>query len=787
MPRRLFLTLGLVLAAPVAVAQDTGESRMIVRDPIVALMPPLEIDLATESVQRYALVVGNGDYAAVPDLVNATGDAALVADFLRRNGYVVDEQRNLTKRGFEAAMRAVLSELEGGAEFVFYYAGHGVQIGDGNYLLPTDAEIDSIYDVPFEAVSLASVMALTSARARSVVAILDSCRNNPFPDQLAMVEIDGTPEELRTGFTPQESPINSLLIFSTAPDAVAFDGEAGGNSPFTQAFVEVAEDAPGISVDLLLRDIRRRVYEITGRRQLPWNSSSLVEPVVLSGGPFAWPASEVSAGRDQKTVRVSVDLTGDVGRRIDLGQSRAEDRLSLVEAPTRGRVEVQRADRYLTMPTGVPVDGGGVSSLYYSPSIEEVPARSLGSSRGVQDSFTLQVGQDVRDVNVELEVDPCDYEAGDYLDPEGVGVARYPNEIEPAAALAACEAAVKASPEVGRFHYELGRVQLVLRDLEAAEASFERARDLGHTRAWHGLGAVAAARQQAGSERARAPEEALRLFAEGVRRGDPYAYHSLGLQLLLYPESKADRREGFELLSRALELGHTFSMNALGLYFLDADSDHYQPTRGLRYLRESAARGDLYGYANLGFVALTGAGETEPDLEAARDWFVKAAEEGHPTAPASLGRMYNAGQIGGAPDGAEAIRWYDIGLERGDAWGGANAAWIIANRPPPGFQPWDAAVRAAKAAALRNPEAQVAADEVLAALPARALDGGVQALLAELGYEIAVDGAFGPASAEVLARFEADSGTTIPADRIARLKALAAAYWERTTFRVDLY
>ncbi len=68
-----------------------------------------------------------------------------------------------------------------------------------------------------------------------------------------------------------------------------------------------------------------------------------------------------------------------------------------------------------------------------------------------------------------------------------------------------------------------------------------------------------------------------------------------------------DRQRGFELLDRArAELGHTYSMNELGIYFLTRDSDHYQPERGMTYLRASFARDDIYGMHNLGFVALYG-------------------------------------------------------------------------------------------------------------------------------------------------------------------------------------
>ena len=276
-----------------------------------------------------------------------------------------------------------------------------------------------------------------------------------------------------------------------------------------------------------------------------------------------------------------------------------------------------------------------IESMTYKPFGTQKFAKDLDQNTSLSDSFQVAVNDTVSDVTVNLEIDPCDFQAGDHLDPEGVGITRYPNEIEPEIALAACEKAVAQSPENGRFFYQLGRVQLALRDVDGAKQSFETANRLGHTRAIYGLGQVEVAKvaQTAGVNAGRAPDSALDYYAKGVERGDPYAYHSLGRQFLLYPQSGSEMRQGFDLLSRSLELGHTFSMNALGLYFLDENARHYDVDRGLRYLRESAARDDIYGYANMGFVYARGIGGTPQDPQKAFELFEKASDGGHPTAP----------------------------------------------------------------------------------------------------------------------------------------------------------
>ncbi|MBT8474292.1 MAG: caspase family protein, partial [Alphaproteobacteria bacterium] len=106
------------------------------------------------------------DYAAIPDLPNALSDADVMARFLRSQGYDVRHHEDITKRGFEDVLRRALFDVDKDTEVVVFFAGHGFQIGSENYLVPVDADLDTVYDVPFEAVSLGSLVGIIGARAR---------------------------------------------------------------------------------------------------------------------------------------------------------------------------------------------------------------------------------------------------------------------------------------------------------------------------------------------------------------------------------------------------------------------------------------------------------------------------------------------------------------------------------------------------------------------------------------------------------------------------------------------
>jgi TPR repeat protein len=806
------LLLTTCLATGGASAQGMRELDRLLDGPL-AQQSVRSFDISTRAARRYAVVIGNSDYDAIPDLPNAGADARVMAQFFKEQGYEVHSHIDITKRGFEDVLRRILFDVDRDTEVVVFFAGHGFQIGSENYLVPVDADLDSIYDVPFEAVSLGSLVGIVGARARLQVVILDSCRENPFAGASVLTRIGNELREVRTGFSSQSAPLNSMLIFSTAPGSVAFDGE-GENSPFTAAFIEEVSEAPDALIKEVFEGVRRLVFERTNGRQVPWDSSTLVEPASFGlGTALSRPIQVSSVGRGasrglarivpvvESPSQVNVAATGaiveaDFVPEVEIGfvlrdalDLTPADEVSIVAQPRTGRLVLPDGAGYQRNVLGDTLTSAEIDRLLLVNASVQTPATSLADGM-IEDTITLSVNGEERRVQLNLKPDPCDFEAGDHLDPDGMGLTRYPNEIRPEIALAACHAAVEAAPETARFHYQLGRALVSLRRTDEAKEAFEKAKDLGHTRAWHALGnaILNETRATGGVTNPRASEEVLQLFAQGVDRGDPYAFYSLGRQFMRFGGSDAIEIEGYDLMMRALEVGHTFAMNELGYFYLDEAGDYYDPERGLRYLRESASRNDIYGFNNMGLVYLDGLGGAAVDDAAAFEMFLKAAEGGHPNGPFNLGRMYRDGRAPGGRDASAAVEWFATGLDRGDAFAGGSASHLVATQGAPGYDMFDAAVFAAKAAALANQAASQPARELLASFDARAIAGGTQKLLRELGGDVDVDGSFGPASVAVLSDVLASRGAgPAAADPVERIVQLAALVWKSSAFRVDLY
>lgn len=754
--------------------------------------PPAPSTIAFEKpnssgATEIAVVVGIQNYTHVSDLTNTLQDAQAISAMLKSFGYTVFEGYDLDKREFETLLRQAALNIRVGGQVFFYYAGHGIQLGRRNYLLTSDAALTDIHDLPFQSVTLDRISAILGGKADSQILMLDSCRDNPVPDIKLTADIGADLFEAREGFDVFRPPLNTLVAFSTSPGATALDGESGFNSPYTASVIRQFPARPLDDAITILSAVRGEVYKQTGSAQITWESSTLTEKL------FVRPSTQavhIPTHADEQPGPALADLpkaiiiSAPLGRSLELAPEilpylSPGTKVSITTRPHSGVSSLQQT-------TDTPL------SLSYTPELSEVSSE-VSSDENRSDSLVLQLAQGGTEreitLNLELITSHCDKEAGDLLDLQGVGLYRFPNEIDITAAETACRKAVALAPGIGRFHYQLGRALQGQGRITEAFSAFQSAADLGHVRAYNALAylmispnfdrtLVAITFDQ---------QAANTLWDKGITAGDPYSMHARGKRLL-HSTSPEDRRRGFELLSRAVELGHTYSLNELGVFYLWGSKDLAQPKRGLSYLKASAERGDIYGMANLGYVHRDGIAGLAKDPITARDLFVQAAELGHPTAPSEIARMIMQGDLPDS-DVVEALSWNDIGLQRGDAWAGANGAWIALNRLSSRIPKYSAVARAGKALALNNAEAATAARKLLDELPNSDIDAGTQAILTGLGISVAPDGKFGPASQRALDNAAIKAGLPLqnPAKAIDRLRFAAQIHWALNPIRQDLF
>lgn len=222
--------------------------------------------------RRVALVIGNGAYANVTQLPNPLRDAKAVSAALKRLGFEVVEGYDLKIDEMTGLVRDFAQKLDGSKAGIVYYAGHGIAVGDENYLLPVDIALKSEADLDFKAVNVQLVLRQMQRDERVNIVILDACRDNPFAGQLA-----ARSRAVTRGLLPIETQSASgiLIAFATDPRSVALDGDRDGNSPFTTALLRHIE-TPDVSITTVMDRVRADVWEATNKKQKPWTNSSII-------------------------------------------------------------------------------------------------------------------------------------------------------------------------------------------------------------------------------------------------------------------------------------------------------------------------------------------------------------------------------------------------------------------------------------------------------------------------------------------------------------------------------
>lgn len=222
--------------------------------------------------KRAALVIGNAAYRHTSELKNPKSDAIDIAVELRKLGFQVFEGHDLDKAAMDRLIRDFAGRLVGNDVAVFFYAGHGIQVGGSNYLVPIDAELNSAAGIDFELVRLDLVQRQMEREVPTNILFLDACRNNPLARNLSRA-MGSRGGDIGRGLSVVEAGLDTLVSFSTQPGNVALDGQ-GRNSPFTAALINHI-GSPAKDINSVLISVRNDVRAATRGQQVPWENSAL--------------------------------------------------------------------------------------------------------------------------------------------------------------------------------------------------------------------------------------------------------------------------------------------------------------------------------------------------------------------------------------------------------------------------------------------------------------------------------------------------------------------------------
>lgn len=236
------------------------------RDNNRQLVQPESSALEGHKERRVALVIGNSAYRNASRLTNPVNDARDMAEALRSLGFKVLLKEDLTSDPMRAAVMQFGDMLRnGGGVGLFYYAGHGIQVNGRNYLIPVEADVLREERIEFDAVDVNRVLAEMETAGNGLnMVILDACRTNPFMRSWRAAE---------GGLAQIKAPTGTFIAYATSPDAVASDG-VGRNGLFTAELLRQMR-VPGITIEQIIKRVRRTIKAQTGGKQVPWEASTL--------------------------------------------------------------------------------------------------------------------------------------------------------------------------------------------------------------------------------------------------------------------------------------------------------------------------------------------------------------------------------------------------------------------------------------------------------------------------------------------------------------------------------
>ena len=239
--------------------------------------------------KRVALVLGNSAYQNVAPLANPVNDSSRIAATLKDAGFdVVDSRRDLSAVETRRALRDFSDRARDADIAVVYYAGHGIEVDGGNYLIPVDARLERDTDIYDEGLSLDRILIAIEPAKKLRLVILDACRDNPFTRNMKRTVAT---RAIGQGLAKVEptSP-NVLIAYSAKAGSTAADGD-GRNSPFTTALSHHLTK-PGLDVRRAFGFVRDEVLKTTGNKQEPFVYGSLGgEDVPLVPAPRQAPAA----------------------------------------------------------------------------------------------------------------------------------------------------------------------------------------------------------------------------------------------------------------------------------------------------------------------------------------------------------------------------------------------------------------------------------------------------------------------------------------------------------------
>ncbi|CAF1596056.1 unnamed protein product [Rotaria sp. Silwood1] len=239
--------------------------------------------------RKLALVIGIGKYEHCDELQNPENDAIDMSSTLESIGFTVEKRLHLKRVDMRHAIIDFEESIKPDDMVLFYFAGHGIQWEDQNYLIPSDTPTLSGADLNTSAINAQDILNNLSNRKPYVtIFLLDCCRKYHLRNPTVDARGTDLNNQKAVGLKAMHKA-GSLIAFACAPGTIAIEGQGQRNGLFTKHLLENIKKKKE-DIQMILRDVTKGVINESNSKQMPFVSASLSErDIYLCSGSLNQP------------------------------------------------------------------------------------------------------------------------------------------------------------------------------------------------------------------------------------------------------------------------------------------------------------------------------------------------------------------------------------------------------------------------------------------------------------------------------------------------------------------
>ncbi len=214
--------------------------------------------------KRIALVIGNQNYNDEKmRLTCPSNDANAVAARFRKLGFdEVMQMNNLNKDNMKSIINSFRSKSVNYDAVVVYYSGHGVQLNQINYMIPTDFDFSN-GNVTNDCVAVTYILR-DLGEDRMKIVVYDACRTQPRPKG-DITDIDVM------------NNVNTFIAYASSVGQPSYEDIDSSYSIYTAAFLKVLEE-PNLKLVEVFSRVNKIVRQKTtgmSEKQVPYIEGSI--------------------------------------------------------------------------------------------------------------------------------------------------------------------------------------------------------------------------------------------------------------------------------------------------------------------------------------------------------------------------------------------------------------------------------------------------------------------------------------------------------------------------------